>query len=89
MGRASGHGDHRQGPRHTKGAHAAHKVEAQAAKDRVRDAVLAREGFTTLRFDNAAVRDEPDGVMATVLAHLEALPTRPLRDHPPHEGEGE
>ena len=66
-----------------------HTVEAQAAKDRVRDAVLAREGFTTLRFDNAAVRDELDGVMTTVLTHLEVLPTRSLRDHPPHEGEGE
>ncbi|WP_447910669.1 endonuclease domain-containing protein [Brevundimonas bullata] len=66
-----------------------HTVEAQAAKDRVRDAVLVREGFTTLRFDNAAVRDELDGVMTAVLACLEALPTRSLRDHPPHEGEGE
>jgi len=66
-----------------------HTVEAQAAKDKVRDAVLASEGFTTLRFDNAAVRDELGGVMTAVLAHLEALPTRSLRDHPPHEGEGE
>ena len=66
-----------------------HTVEAQAAKDRVRDAVLVREGFTTLRFDNAAVRDELDGVMTAVLGCLEALPTRSLRDHPPHEGEGE
>jgi very-short-patch-repair endonuclease len=66
-----------------------HTVDAQAVKDRVRDAVLAREGFTTLRFDNAAVRDELDGVMTAVLANLEALPTRSLRDHPPHEGEGE
>jgi very-short-patch-repair endonuclease len=66
-----------------------HTVDAQAVKDRVRDAVLAREGFTTLRFDNAAVRDELDSVMTAVLAHLEALPTRSLRDHPPHEGEGE
>jgi very-short-patch-repair endonuclease len=66
-----------------------HTVDAQAVKDRVRDAVLAREGFTTLRFDNAAVRDELDSVMTAVLAHLEALPTRSLRDHLPHEGEGE
>ncbi|MEG0819812.1 MAG: endonuclease domain-containing protein, partial [Brevundimonas sp.] len=53
-----------------------HTIEARAAKDRVRDAVLANEGFTTLRFDNAAVRDELDGVMTAVLARLEALPTR-------------
>ena len=66
-----------------------HTVEAQAAQDRVRDAVLANEGFMTLRFDNAAVRDELGGVMTAVLAQLEALPTRSLRDHPPHEGEGE
>ena len=66
-----------------------HTVEAQAARDKVRDAVLASEGFTTLRFDNAAVRDELGGVMTAILARLEALPTRSLRDHPPHEGEGE
>ncbi len=68
---------------------ATHTVEARANRDRVRDAVLAGEGFTTLRFDNAAVRDDLDGVMAGVLAYLQALPTRSLRDHPPHEGEGE
>ncbi|MBI2249594.1 MAG: endonuclease domain-containing protein [Brevundimonas diminuta] len=66
-----------------------HVVEAQANKDRVRDAVLAGEGFTTLRFDNAAVRDDLDGVMAGIMGALEARPTRSLRDHPPHEGEGE
>ncbi|MGX1744948.1 MULTISPECIES: endonuclease domain-containing protein [unclassified Brevundimonas] len=66
-----------------------HAIEARANRDRVRDAVLAGEGFTTLRFDNAAVCDDLDGVMAGVMSALEALPTRSLRDHPPHEGEGE
>ncbi len=66
-----------------------HAVEAQANRDRVRDAVLAGEGFTTLRFDNAAVRDDLDGVMAGIMGALEALPTRSLRDYPPHKGEGE
>ncbi|WP_415289020.1 DUF559 domain-containing protein [Brevundimonas sp. S1H14] len=66
-----------------------HTVEARANRDRVRDAVLAGEGFTTLRFDNAAVHDDLDGVMAGIMGALEALPTRSLRDHPPHEGEGD
>lgn len=66
-----------------------HTLEAQASKDRVRDAVLAGEGFMTLRFDNAAVRDDLDGVMAGILAQLEARPTRSPRDRPPHEGEGD
>lgn len=66
-----------------------HTVEARANRDRVRDAVLAGEGFTTLRFDNAAVRDDLDGVMAGIMGALEAFPTRSLRAHPPHEGEGD
>ncbi len=66
-----------------------HATDAQALKDRVRDAVLAGEGFMTLRFDNAAVRDDLDGLMRGILGELEARPTRSLRDHPPHEGEGE
>ncbi len=66
-----------------------HTAEARANRDRVRDAVLAGEGFTTLRFDNAAVRDDLDGVLGGIMGALEALPTRSLRDHPPHEGEGE
>ncbi|MFY0399325.1 MULTISPECIES: endonuclease domain-containing protein [Brevundimonas] len=66
-----------------------HTVEARANRDRVRDAVLAGEGFTTLRFDNAAVRDDLDSVMAGIMGALEALPTRSLRDLPPHEGEGD
>ena len=59
-------------------------------EDRRRDAAFAREGFTTLRYGNASIRDNLDGVVAGILAHLEAVaPTRPLRGHPPRGGEGE
>ncbi len=68
---------------------ASHGEDDRARKDRVRDAVLAREGFLTLRFTNAAVRDDVEGVMETVLMHCRARPTGSLRDPPPHEGEGE
>ena len=58
--------------------------------DRRRDAVFARHGFTTLRYDNASVRDNLDGVLAGIVARLEAAaPTRPLRGHPPPQGEGD
>jgi very-short-patch-repair endonuclease len=66
-----------------------HHTEAGAAHDRVRDAVLKGEGFRVLRIDNAMVRDDLEAVMTAVRANLQALPTRSLRDHPPHEGEGE
>ncbi|MDY6924188.1 MAG: DUF559 domain-containing protein [Pseudomonadota bacterium] len=59
-------------------------------QDRRRDAAFAREGFTTLRYDNAAIRDNLDGVLAGIVTQLEAAaPTRPLRGHPPRDGEGE
>lgn len=38
--------------------------------DRLRDAVLAREGYRTLRLGNADIRDNLDGVMAGVRAAL-------------------
>jgi very-short-patch-repair endonuclease len=61
------------------------------ARDRVRDAVLAREGFLTLRFSNLDVRDGIEGVIDKVRLHCRTAPTRSsLRaDHPPHKGEGE
>ena len=69
----------------------AHLSDDQIRHDRIRDAVLAREGFTTLRFDNAAIRDNIDGVMDFIRAKLENSPTlASLRAAvPPHEGEGE
>ncbi|PZU59021.1 MAG: endonuclease domain-containing protein [Brevundimonas sp.] len=66
-----------------------HGEEAQALHDARRDATLATEGFLTLRFDNPSIRDHIGDVMDHVLRTLQARPTRSLRDHPPHEGEGE
>lgn len=64
--------------------------EARAEHDRVRDAAFGRAGFKTLRYDNASVRDNLDGVVEGILTALNAaLPTRPLRGHPPPEGEGD
>jgi very-short-patch-repair endonuclease len=47
-----------------------HGTDEQEARDQVRDAVLAREGFTILRFWNSAVRQNLDGVMYSILAAL-------------------
>jgi len=68
-----------------------HDDDDRARRDRVRDAVLAREGWRTLRYTNLAVRDELAAVVEDVRMHCLALPTRSaLRaDHPPRDGEGE
>jgi len=68
-----------------------HLDEDRARKDRVRDAVLGREGFVTMRFSNLAVRDDVEGLIEQVRMRCRALPTRlALRaNHPPPEGEGE
>lgn len=64
--------------------------EARAEQDRIRDAAFARAGFRTLRYDNASIRDNLDGVLQGIVEALNsAPPTRPLRGHPPPEGEGE
>ena len=44
--------------------------DARLEHDRIRDAVLAREGYRTIRFSNASVRDNIDGVMRGVRAVL-------------------
>lgn len=70
------------------GASHQHRVD----HDRTRDAVLAREGYRTMRFYNADIRDDFDGVTAVVRSALTSdSPTRAsLRSAvPPHEGEGE
>ena len=70
------------------GASHAHRL----VHDAMRDAVLAREGYRTLRFSNASVRDHIDEVMRRVRTELAAdFPTLSSRraDIPPHEGEGE
>jgi len=68
-----------------------HLVEDRARQDRVRDAVFAREGLVTLRYDNLMVRDQLARIVEDVRASCLARPTRaPLRgDHPPPQGEGE
>ncbi len=70
---------------------ASHDDEDRARKDRVRDAVLAREGWLTLRYTNLAVRYELEALVEDVQMHCLARPTRSaLRaDHPPRDGEGE
>ena len=69
------------------GAHHAHGE--QAAHDEVRDAVLVRYGFTTLRSANSDVDGNFDGVWLTILEALAAAhphPDRLRRSVPPHEG---
>ncbi len=43
-----------------------HGTDAQEAHDRLRDAVLHREGFIVLRIWNSAVRKNLDGVMVSI-----------------------
>ena len=57
--------------------------------DAVRDAVLRREGYKVIRVTNRDVMNHLDGVGQIVAQALGAPPTRPLRGHPPHKGEGE
>lgn len=70
---------------------ASHLAEDRVRQDRVRDAVMAREGLLTLRYDNLMVRDQLTHVVDDVRTRCLARPTRsPLRvDHPPPPGEGE
>ena len=68
-----------------------HHNEDRQRQDRVRDAVFAREGLLTLRYDNLMARDRLNDVIDEVRVACLARPTRsPLRsDHPPPQGEGE
>jgi len=65
-----------------------HGEDRQAEHDAVRDAVLRRHGFTTLRFWASDVRDDADWVMDQIIAALEAAPStrsekaEPGRDRP-------
>ena len=63
----------------------------RARKDRVRDAVLGREGFVTMRVSNGDVKERVEEVIREVRMRCRTLPTRSsLRaDHPPPAGEGE
>ena len=61
----------------------------QIAHDANRDQVLRGSGFQTLRFATRAVHEDIDAVMDVICHALSAAsPTRPLRGHPPHKGEG-
>ena len=64
---------------------AQHGGEAHLAHDATRDAVLAREGFRTLRFQGRDVLANLEGVVRAIRLAL-APPGPP--GHPPHEGEG-
>jgi very-short-patch-repair endonuclease len=67
-----------------------HAELEQAAHDASRDQVLRRHGFQTLRFTTRAVHEDADAVVGVICHALYAAsPTRPLRGHPPHKGEGE
>ncbi len=66
-----------------------HEELEQAAHDLHRDQTLRRHGFQTLRFWTRAVHEDIDAVMGVICHALNAAsPTRPLRGHPPHKGEG-
>jgi very-short-patch-repair endonuclease len=66
-----------------------HDQPEQAAHDARRDQVFRRSGFQTLRFTTRAVHEDIDAVVGVICHALGAAsPTRPLRGHPPHKGEG-
>jgi len=51
-------------------------------RDHVRDAALKEPGYIVLRFSNADVMSNIDGVVEAILAHAVALPERRWRTHP-------
>jgi very-short-patch-repair endonuclease len=63
---------------------AAHDNDARLAHDATRDAVLAREGFRTLRVLATDVLSNLEGVSIAIRAALPAP-----HPNPPHKGEGE
>lgn len=66
-----------------------HDLPERQEHDRLRDRLLAKAGFRTLRFSNSRIQIDLAGVVAEIRAALaQQSPTRPLRGHPPHEGEG-
>ncbi len=67
---------------------AQHGEQEQARHDTIRDAVLAQEGFRTLRFAASDVLGNLDGVVTAIRLALDAPPPGAAR-HPPHKGEGE
>jgi very-short-patch-repair endonuclease len=51
-------------------------------KDRDRDFDLAHQGYLVLRFSNADIRDNLDGVLTVILERASALPERQKITHP-------
>jgi very-short-patch-repair endonuclease len=60
-----------------------------AAKDRVRDDILNRHGFRTVRVTNDDVMSNMDGVLLAILDVLEQAPDRWNKPHPNPSPEGE
>jgi very-short-patch-repair endonuclease len=70
-----------------------HGEDLQADHDAVRDTILRKAGFRTLRVWNSDVDSNLDGVMRAIQLALSAAPDFPTRPplrgvHPPHKGEG-
>jgi very-short-patch-repair endonuclease len=59
-----------------------------ASADAQRDAYLAKRGFTTLRFTNAEVGKNIEGVLERILGELRSLPERFTHPYPSLEREG-
>jgi len=59
-----------------------------AGRDRIRDRMHAHQGFATLRYSNADVGKNIEGVVAAILDKLISLPDRWPHPNPSPEGEG-
>lgn len=66
------------------GAH--HHDSDQILRDAVRDGVLAREGFATLRIPGLDIRDNLEGVVQLIRDRLCVGSPPDPPDHPPQEG---
>ncbi|HEY9218627.1 MAG TPA: DUF559 domain-containing protein [Phenylobacterium sp.] len=56
-----------------------HADDRQAEHDLVRDKILARAGFKTLRITTAHINEDVGAVMDTIVVELEARPEFPTR----------
>src|SRR4051812_14440803 len=67
-----------------------HTTDDASRRDELRTAFLRQFGYRVLRFWNAEVYDNLDGVIETILHHLNAAtpPRRPSVVDPPPPGEG-
>jgi len=53
-----------------------HGEDVHADHDAIRDAILRKAGFHTLRFWNSEINTNLDGVLETILRELECVPVR-------------